>query len=322
MTSCTNLRLDGLEPDNLLAFMALLGLLRALDEAQPRWRARVYWTVDEPPLRPALRVPSGLGQTDIAEAAAQGLEELAALHDFGDLADLKMPSDVAVELLRKAAESAGDDPYVADLWAALVSDAVVEKGKTKPTPLCLLGGGRQRFMKSLASIPNSGTFRKSGSGRKNAEVSAAECLRDALFAPWLRPDNTHSFRWDPHEDVRHALRWKAPTDDKEPTQHGANKLAAIGLSVLTVVPQRGNAGLARLSVLCGVRNPNVRTPCFGWPIWSQPVRLPAVKALLSHPFLHRPATREALGIVELRRCRRISVGNYMNVTRAEADTAP
>lgn len=322
MTNCAIHRLDGLEPDNLLAFMALLGLLRALDEAQPEWRTRVYWTVEEPPLRPALRVPGGLDQTDIAEAAAQGLEELAALHDFGGLADLKMPLDVAVERLRKAAANADDHPYLADLWAALVSDAAIEKGKTKPTPLCLLGGGQQRFMKSLASIPNSGTFQKSGPGQKKAEVSAADCLHESLFAPWLRPDNTHSFRWDPHEDVRHALRWSAPTDEKEPTQHGANRLAAIGLSVLTVVPQRGNTGQARLSVLCGVRNPNVRTPCFGWPIWSQPVRLPAVKALLSHPFLHRPATREALGIVELRRCRRISVGNYMNVTKADPETAP
>ena len=29
-------RLDGLEPGNLLAFLALLGLLRALEEAAPR----------------------------------------------------------------------------------------------------------------------------------------------------------------------------------------------------------------------------------------------------------------------------------------------
>lgn len=29
-----NFRLEGLEPDNLLAFLALLGLLRALEEAE------------------------------------------------------------------------------------------------------------------------------------------------------------------------------------------------------------------------------------------------------------------------------------------------
>lgn len=322
MTAFATHRLDGLEPDNLLAFMALLGLLRALEEARPDWRARVFWTVGAPPLRPALRVPDAVDENEVVEAAAQGLEKLAALHDFGDLADLKMPRDIAAERLRAAAGRAGDEPYVADLWAALVSDAVIDKEKTKPTPLCLLGGGRQRFMKSLSSIPNSGTLRKSGSGRNKTEVSTAECLREALFAPWLRLDNTHSFRWDPHEDVRHALRWRAPTDDKEPTQHGANRLAAIGLSVLTVVPQRGRAGEARLSVLCGVRNPNDRTPRFGWPIWRAPISLACIRALMGHPGLESRETREALGVVELRRCRRISVGNYMNVTKAEAETAP
>jgi len=33
-------RLEGLEPDNLLAFLALLGLLRSLETARPAWRPR------------------------------------------------------------------------------------------------------------------------------------------------------------------------------------------------------------------------------------------------------------------------------------------
>jgi hypothetical protein len=52
----TEHRLEGLEPDNLLAFLALLGLLRALEEARPAWRPRVRWSIDEPPLRPVLRL--------------------------------------------------------------------------------------------------------------------------------------------------------------------------------------------------------------------------------------------------------------------------
>ena len=35
--------LNGLEPDNLLAFLALLGLLRALEKARPEWKPKVYW---------------------------------------------------------------------------------------------------------------------------------------------------------------------------------------------------------------------------------------------------------------------------------------
>ena len=38
MTGRETHRLDGLETDNLLAFMALLGLLRSLEEARPDWR--------------------------------------------------------------------------------------------------------------------------------------------------------------------------------------------------------------------------------------------------------------------------------------------
>ena len=42
-------RLDGLEPGNLLAFLALLGLLRAIEEAARAWLPMVAWFVDEPP---------------------------------------------------------------------------------------------------------------------------------------------------------------------------------------------------------------------------------------------------------------------------------
>ena len=37
--------------------MALVGLLRVLDESRPDWHSRASWTVDDPPLRPCLHVP-------------------------------------------------------------------------------------------------------------------------------------------------------------------------------------------------------------------------------------------------------------------------
>ena len=43
----------------------------------------------------------------------------------------------------------------------------------------------------------------------------------------------------------------------------------------------------------------------------------ALRALLGHPRLDNPAARDAFGIVERRRARRISVGKFMNVTRAQ-----
>ena len=311
-------RLDGLEPDNLLAFMALLGLLRTLEEAHPGWRPRVSWTVDEPPLRPCLHVAEEVAGNALVEAAAEGLAVLARRHDFEGLPDLTLLPDEAMRRLQTAADS---DRYTADLWAALISNAAIahDGKKVEPTPLCLMfGQGHQHFLSRLASVPQQTVPPKRGAGRNKSGISETECLHEALFVPWKRPDATDSFRWDPNEDVRYALRARDPTDSKtkETTQHGANRLAAVGLSVLTVVP-RYRAGRVRLALLGGCREPD-GAHTLSWPIWREPIGLAGIRTLIDHPHLDHPRTRATLGVVERRNARRISVGKYMSFTRAEA----
>ncbi|GMG81627.1 hypothetical protein LNKW23_08400 [Paralimibaculum aggregatum] len=68
--------LEGLEPGNLLAFMALLGLLRALEMARPHWRSRSYWDVETHPWRPVLTLAGPQTQADVARAAAEGAHAL------------------------------------------------------------------------------------------------------------------------------------------------------------------------------------------------------------------------------------------------------
>ncbi len=317
MTERATHRLAGLEPDNLLAFLALLGTLRTLEHARPAWRARVGWAVDTPPVRPVLTVAASAMEQEIVATVAEGLRDLARRHDFGGLKDLKLSRGEAAERLRHAAAR---DRYTSDLWAALISDAAArDKNKmheAEPTPLCLLfGQGHMHFMSRLASVPRESTPPDRGAGREKITIGETDSLREALFEPWTRPDATFSFRWDPHEDVRYALRATDPTDarTKEKTQHGANRLAAIGLSVLTVVP-RLRAGTVRLDVVGGERSGGF---AFTWPIWRDPISLATIRSLLGHTGLDKPATRDALGVVELRRARRISVGKFMNVTRAE-----
>ena len=310
-------RLDGLEPDNLLAFMALLGLLRTLEEARPGWRPRASWTVAEHPLRPRLHVVENVGSNAVAEAAAEGLAVLARHHDFDGLRDLTLSPKDARRKLRLAADS--DSPYAAQLWSALFSDAVVQDdGAVERTPLCLLGQSRQYFLSRLASVPRETVPLTRGSDQKRRSVSEAECLSEALFAPWQRPDQAknRSFRWDPHEDVRHALRANDPTDrkTKEGTQHGANRLAAVGLSVLTVVPTQ-NRGEMHLALIGGSRERN-GVHIVSWPIWREPVSLSGIRALLAHPHLDDPDARAALGVVERRRAKRIFYEKFMNLTRA------
>ena len=324
MTTFATHRLDGLEPDNLLAFMALLGLLRTLDEARPDWRARVFWTVGDPPLRPALRLPAGVDGDALAEAAAEGLDILAQHHEFDGRKGLTLSPADAAAALRSAARTAEQDGYVADLWAALVSDAAVSRDhkKAEPTPLCLMfGQGHQHFLERLASVPRRKAPPDRGKGRSKVTVPETDCLREALFASWKRPDGTQSFRWDPNEDVRYALRARDPTDakTKETTQHGANRLAAVGLSALTVAPS-SRFGQARLAMLGGRRETD-GSFVFRWPIWRAPIGLACIRALLGHPRLGRRETLAAFGIVEVRQARRISAGKFMNVTRADPESA-
>ena len=325
MTSSAVHRLDGLEPDNLLAFMALLGLLRALGEARPDWRARVSWTVDDPPLRPALWSPHDVDGTAVVEAAAEGLDLLARLHEFDGRKDLALAPADAAGSLQRAAGAAGQDGYVPDLWAALLSDAAISRDgrKAEPTPLCLMfGQGHQHFLERLAAVPKTKAPPARGKGRNRIAVSETECLGETLFAPWTRLDATKmSFRWDPNEDVRYALRARDPADSatKDTTQHGANRLAAVGLSVLTVAPTSRH-GRVRLGMLGGRRETGGGF-VYRWPIWRAPISLACIRALLGHPGLGSPETRDALGIVEVRQARRISAGKFMNVTRAEPVTA-
>ncbi|GIK80799.1 MAG: hypothetical protein BroJett024_19040 [Alphaproteobacteria bacterium] len=321
----TRLRLDGLEPDNLLAFIALLGLLRALETVRPQWQPRAAWDLDRPPLRPILALAQGQTSRTVCDAAAEGLAVLAEDYAFpagvGDEApqkDLNYSEGTARTLLAAAMSEGGRR---ADLWAALMCDKAAKDDKIEATPLCLLfGQGHQHFLDRLASVPRMEAPPSRGRGKTAVALTAAETLHKALFEPWTRQDPTPSFRWDPAEDVRYALRADDPSGDKSTTQHGANRLAAIGLAVLTATPaQRGKR--VRLQVLGGEFEHNEFV--FRWPVWSDPASAAAIRALLSHPRLADGASALShLGVTEVRQARRISVGKFMNFTRAEPTTNP
>jgi len=327
----TRHRLEGLEPDNLLAFLALLGLLRSLEAAdreQPvgdKLYPRASWNLDSPPLRPVLSVAKPVTRKDVAETAAKGLSILATSHNLGEnnRKDLNYPRDEARTMLTASAHSATALARDAvDLLAALMCDAAVKEDKSPdaapiaPTPLCLLfGQGHQHFLDRLAKIPAEAAPPTRGKGKAAVMLSPAECLAEALFAPWHREDPTFSFRWDPEEDVRYALMAGDPTDSayKGGTQHGANRLAAVGLAALTLIPET-RGGQIRPSVLGGSSGTGGFS--FAWPIWNEPATLSAIRALLGHRDLRKSGQLIYLGVDYALVANRISVGKFMNFTRA------
>jgi hypothetical protein len=321
MNAPSSHRLDGLEPDNLLAFLALLGLLRALETADGALCPRAAWDIDMPPLRPLLFLARAVTREEVAENAATGIEAIAACHDFGGRKDLNYSREECRSLLDQEARAARRDARErADLLAALMSDAAIKNDKKQPvdpTALCLLfGQGHQHFLDRLAGVPLEPAPPPRGRGKKAVSVSASECLIEALFQPWHRNDPTFSFRWDPEEDVRYALMRGDPTDTayKPGTQHGANRLAAIGLAVLTLVPEV-RTGRVRPNNVGGTSGA-AGGFSFAWPIWRQPATLSAIRALLAHPNLRENDGLAHLGVDHVMVARRFSVGKFMNFSRA------
>lgn len=313
MSESTEHVLEGLEPDNLLAFLALVGLLRALDEARPQWCARAFWRA-EPPIRPVLTLAAPQTREAIAEAAAEGAAKLAAVHDF-DRKDLSYEVDEVREMFENMS-----DTRRGELFGALISDgAAREDGRVWPTPLCFLfGQGHQHFLERLADVPKGKLPNSLAKLRDPPDLNAPSYIADALFAPWTRGDSTDSFRWDPAEDRRYALRAFDPSSDPGGTQHGANRLAAVGLPVLSGAATRRRNEIRFL--VRGVAYGGSGGFYISWPIWTLPARLAGLRALLAHPEIGAKEPNMSilsqLGVASVRRARRISVGKYFNVTSA------
>jgi len=319
-TSTTEHRLVGLAPDNLLAFLALLGLMRCLEAARPTWRARVRWDVARFPIRPLLTIQQSATQADVAQCAATGCEELGADFDFGHVRLLNWSANEARALMRNALRAGRDGKRRAELLSALASDVATINATVMCTPLCLLfGQGNQFFLERLSQAPKVGASGFASTRLKQVVWSPTQIMACALFAPWRRLDRSPSFRWDPVEDRRYAFRAADPSSAPLLTVSGANSLAAVGLPLITVVPAtvRGRVGMQTV----GVRRGTQLTQ-FTWPIWTRSTSLAGIRALLTHPALCNEqlhcAQLSSLGVYELRRTARVRYGKYINFTEAEA----
>lgn len=311
--------LTGLEPDNLLAFLALLGLLRALEAApDTALGPRIHW--DGLPLRPVLTLNRPMTQTEIAQTAADGCMTLAADHDFGEVSDVTFDRATARALLSEPARTG-------DIGRSAVLDSLCSDGATKddqkvlPSPLvAMFGQGHQHFLSRLREVPTGVLPTKLAKLKTKPDLNTPNRIAAALFAPWRRQDETNSFRWDPQEDRRYARRFADPSSDPGLTEHGANRLAAVGLAALPGAATLRRGRLQFLNIATEMA-PGTAGRFVTWPIWRRPTSLASLQALLGHPALAAdPPGKDAmqsLGIAEIRRCRRIQVGKFLNFTRAE-----
>ena len=273
--------LAGIEMHNLLGFLSLLGLLKTLEIARPRWYPCVEW----PGISPQIQVAEDVQEQDVSVAAVDGLIKLGKKMDFGSY-QMKISLDEFKDI---------QNTLNPDILVALGSDGALEnergwkrkvregggkeneengKGDKKkkekeneltPTPLCMMfGSGHQLFLSRLHNATSIGGERRS----VESEISAA------LFEEWNYKDKNSKimFRWDPKEYRPHAYRNKDPSNSPSYTMNGANRLAAVGFTSYYCVPT--NRGLATIS--CGKNS-------VLWPVWTPAISLASISSIMHHP---------------------------------------
>lgn len=305
----------GIEPSNLLGFMALLGTLRALETARAEWFPCVYWDVGAPSWHPLLKLRAPQSQAAVAEAVTEGVGSLAPAHALtGDAKDLKFAAEEFASLREKAVDS---QQMVLD---ALSSEmAIDERNESlRPTPFAFMfGQGHQHFLSRFRDVPS--TIAKAAPNSE-AVMDFQHRIAAALFAPWRRADRTVSFRWDPTEDRRYAYRDVDPSGDPITTEHGANCLSAIALPLFPVIPVRRRSGIRLLTPM--TRFGSGGKIEFNLPIWSAPARLSTIMALLNHPEIVKdsPDVASLPQVHAVFRAIREPVGKFLCVTHAEMIT--
>lgn len=306
-TTTFTYELAGLEVDNLLAILALMGLLCAVEYAEPNWAAKASWT--GPPWRAQLHLGVEVSTRLVAETVCRGIDTIADRYD----ADGR--SNVAFERteFRTYAERMRGDAIGASLVAALAAEHPEKRnGGLQAAPLVMMfGQGHQNFLERLLEVPRGILPSRHRKLKKPPDFRAPAKIEAALFSPWTRNDDADGFRWDPEDDQRYALRHSDPSSaGAAPTVHGANRLAAVGFLSFSCVPG------ARLMARGSGRDED--GVYFTWPVWTQPLSRHSIESFLSNADLigGRLDRLVSLGIAEIYRARRVANGKFMNVSRA------
>ena len=304
----TGLLLDGLDGANPLAFLAALGTLRGLSIAWPGRAVQLSWVARDT-WRPRLHVDHA---TPNREDVLAGLEVFMDARPGHEALGIGDNPAVAPDLFRRAAYEAAvsSSPSPAgrsraDFLAGLGCDAATDRNRKdviQDTALrTMQGTGHQHFLKTMRDL---------------SERTTADSIARCLFAPWTRGDEHLSLRWDPEEDRRYALRWRAPTREVALTEWGANRLAFEAIPLLPVAPVG-----TRLATT-GFRGTRATDTYFTWPIWDAPVGLDTLRSVLSMADLQEDAPNRgrlaAMGIREVFRSQRINVDRYRNFSPARS----
>lgn len=322
--------LTGLTGGNPLAFLAALGTLKTATLVWPHSHCRMAWKRSNGNWRPILTVDVE-DSVDLIAALARELKREPMHQAFAFSNNLTIGLDDFRHQATKAQAVAFKYRRAADLLASLTK---------KPVLYTAAAFRHRRFADFIAAfgsevikeandpkrIADTALRTMSGAGHQDflgtmqqlVTDTEPEHLRKALLDPWRYDDpvEKHTMRWDPHDDVRRALRWSEPSGDParkvQGSVWGANRLAVEGITLLPTAPV-GN----RLETTGFIRRKNIGI-FWTWPIWEREVGVDVVRSLLALQELQAEFPDrfklDAMGIKEIYRCERITQGRFRNFT--------
>lgn len=314
--------LTGLDADNLLAFLSLLGLMHAMDTIRPDWNARVNW--DGLPPKPVIHINNPISQQEIVSTVRKYALKYQKVYGYfrGKTSLVPTKNDINKNLSEDERISIYYE-YIKDLsrledeheraiamsTMASLARLMVKDGRymIEDTPLKLVSAN-QEF---IGTMYNLFLF-------ANRESKFNKCLSKSLFSIWENQDKKNSLRLSPEDDRRYAYRFYDPSPEGSRSEWGANLLASIGMTTLCLIPGKTKFSLIGYK---GKRSEGY----FTWPIWDNEISFSALISLMMHPQIvsNQPNISElkCLGVNALMRCRRYRLpsgqGDYGNVSSAE-----
>ena len=295
------LLLAGLDGSNPLGFLAAVGTLCALATADPTADPRMNWTARRGTWVPALSGGRTLSEKALVELLARFLSR-SSTPEFDFARDLNVNADAFFAVVAEAQRQAAiQERRYADFAASFGCEAVLttDRKSIQDTALrTMSGAGHQHFLGTMKDL---------------VARTDDDDLRRSLFENWGYADEKLGLRWDPEEDRRYALRWENPSTDIVMTVRGANRLAVEALPLFPTAPRNRQLDTTGFSG-------RKRSALLTWPIWNTALSVDVVRSLLALSEIQKPepdrASLSAMGIVEVYRSQRITVGKYRNFSRA------
>ena len=297
------LLLSGFDGSNPLGFLAAVGTLRTVCLAEPEADWRMKWVTHD-----------GIWVPEMDSNGAVSTEE--ALVDLLCRAlqrettpEFEFSNNLNIEPERFKAEAAS-----AQLGAQIEDRRHADFVAAFGCELCTTNNGKIVQDTALRTMSGAGHQHFLGTMKQLVQMTNAEHLHRSLFRRWNYSDDKLGLRWDPEEDRRYALRWGNPAKGGGvKTVRGANRLAVEGLPMFPTVPARHELQTTAFSV-------RDRATIFTWPIWQVATGMDVVRSLLALPEIQKPEPNRqhlhAIGIVEVYKSERLTIGKFRNFTRA------